>query len=108
MTATNQHQTQHQTRHQTLAEAEVFIDLVLGDDDLVRAEFDALIAACWDSPSQPARRRLSPPGGGWAGRPPRRWPPWQRFPLAGSVPARRPHSTERGPPPERTAMTPLP
>jgi hypothetical protein len=92
MTATNQ--------QQTLAETEVFIDLVLGDDDLVRAEFDALIAASWESPSEPPRRKLSPPGGGWAGRP-HRWPPRYRSPLADSVPARRPHSRQRGPPPRR-------
>lgn len=91
MTTTNQ--------QQTIAEAEVFVDLVLDDDDLMRAEFDALIAACWESPSEPARRKPSPPGGGWAGRPPRRWPPWHRSPLTDRVPARRPHSRERGPPP---------
>ncbi|TCC49047.1 hypothetical protein E0H75_21100 [Kribbella capetownensis] len=90
MTATNQ--------QQTVAEAEVFVDLVLDDDDLMRAEFDALIGACWEAPSEPPRRKPSPPGGGWAGRPPHRWPPWQRSPLAGSVPARRPLSRERGPP----------
>ena len=42
---------------QTLDQAEVFVDLLLGDDDLMRAEFDALIAACWESPCEPARRR---------------------------------------------------
>ncbi|MGW6277049.1 hypothetical protein [Kribbella sp. NPDC055071] len=93
MTAANQ--------EQTLAEAEVFIDLVLGDDDLVRAEFDALIAACWESPSEPPRRKLSPPGGGKAGRPPRRWPRRHRSPLTDRAPAPRPLGRERGPPPAR-------
>ncbi|MET9272143.1 hypothetical protein [Kribbella sp. NPDC003557] len=93
MTATNQ--------QQILAEAEVFVDLVLDDDDLMRAEFDALIAACWESPSEPPRRKLSPPGGGWARRPPRRWPSWHRYRLTGSVPARRPQSRQRGPPRRR-------
>jgi hypothetical protein len=32
---------------------EVFLDLVTHDDDLVRAEFDALIAASWDAPPPP-------------------------------------------------------
>ncbi|MFC9694991.1 hypothetical protein ACFTSF_40970 [Kribbella sp. NPDC056951] len=90
MTATNQ--------QQTLVEAEVFFDLVLGDDDLLRAEFDALIAACWESPSEPPRRDPSPPGGGWARRPPHRWPPWDRSLLTERVPAQRPYSRERGPP----------
>jgi len=66
-------------RQQTIAE--VFADLVLDDDDLMRAEFDALIAACWESPSEPLRCMPSPPGGGWAGRPPRLPPPWQRSTL---------------------------
>jgi hypothetical protein len=87
---------------QTIADAEVFVDLVLADDDLMRAEFDALMAACWESPSEPPRCKPSPPSGGWAGRPPHRWPPWHRSILIGTVPARRPRSRQRGPPPEPT------
>ncbi|TWD83037.1 hypothetical protein FB561_4190 [Kribbella amoyensis] len=36
-----------------------FLDLVCDDVDLLRAEFDALIAASWDDP--PGRRPPSPP-----------------------------------------------
>ncbi|HZX03766.1 hypothetical protein, partial [Kribbella sp.] len=61
MMATNQQQAAAEAEVFT----EVFVDLVLGDDDLVRAEFDALIADCWESPSEPPRRKTSPPGGGW-------------------------------------------
>ena len=32
---------------------EAFTDLITSDADLVRAEFDALIAACWPSPPAP-------------------------------------------------------
>jgi hypothetical protein len=32
---------------------EAFTDLISGDEDLVRAEFDALIAASWQSPPPP-------------------------------------------------------
>jgi hypothetical protein len=47
---------------------EAFTDLVTGDQELVRAEFDALIAACWSSPPPPdlpGRGEQSP----WPGRP---------------------------------------
>jgi len=44
---------------------EEFTDLVTGDPDLVRAEFDALIDACWSEPPPepglPASRSDSPP-----------------------------------------------
>jgi hypothetical protein len=82
---------------QILDEAEVFVDLVLDDDDWVRAEFDALVAACWESPREPAVDRPCPPGGGWDARPPPRWP--RRTPiLLGLVPPRRTDGRERGPP----------
>jgi hypothetical protein len=87
-------------QQQTIAEAEVFVDLVLDDDDLMRAEFDALIAACWDSPSEPPSRKPSPPGDGWAGRPPPRWLPRHRSTLPGSVAAQMPQRRQRGPPPQ--------
>ncbi|MDX6237983.1 MAG: hypothetical protein QOG10_2798 [Kribbellaceae bacterium] len=82
---------------QLLDQAEVFVDLVLGDDDLVRAEFDALIAACWESPCEPPTGRPCPPAGAWAARPPPRWPrrPGSRL---GFAPTRRPQRRERGPP----------
>ncbi|MEV0284798.1 hypothetical protein AB0H36_11860 [Kribbella sp. NPDC050820] len=85
------------TQH-TLDDAEVFVDLVLGDDELVRAEFDALIAACWEAPCGPPTRRRSPSVGDWAERPPRRWP--RRGGLwRGRVPSARPDARQRGPPP---------
>jgi hypothetical protein len=43
---------------------EAFLDLTLADDELMRAEFDALIAACWESPSEPPVDKPCPPGGG--------------------------------------------
>jgi hypothetical protein len=57
----------------TLDEADVFTDLVLADDELVREEFDALIAACWEAPCEPPTRMPGPAAGPWAWRPPRRW-----------------------------------
>lgn len=82
---------------QTLHQDEVFVELVLGDDGLVRAEFDALIAACWESPCEPPRRRHCPPVGAWA--------PWPQPRLARApgvpcnpVPPRRPDGRQRGPP----------
>ncbi|MFC6160162.1 hypothetical protein [Kribbella jiaozuonensis] len=43
---------------------EAFLDLALADDELLRAEFDALIAASWESPSEPPLDKPCPPGGG--------------------------------------------
>ena len=52
---------------------EAFLDLTLADDELVRAEFDALIAACWESPSEPPLDKPCPPRGGQPAQPqPRR------------------------------------
>jgi hypothetical protein len=83
---------------QTLDQTEVFVDLVFGDDELVRDEFDALIAACWEEPCEPPTRRPCPSVGAWAGRPPLRWP--RRVGLwRDRVPRRRPHGRQRGPPP---------
>jgi hypothetical protein len=84
------------TTQQALDEDEVFLDLALADDDLVRAEFDALIAACWESPCEPPRDKTSPPAGAWAPRP--------RPPVGplGPVPARPPLGRERGPPLRRS------
>jgi hypothetical protein len=58
---------------------QAFIDLVCQDEQLLRAEFDALIAASWQTPRRPV-----PPA------PPRRPPPFaRRFPAppAGGGPA---------------------
>ncbi|GAA1556289.1 hypothetical protein GCM10009804_11400 [Kribbella hippodromi] len=85
------------THQQIAAEAEVFVDLVLADDDLMRAEFDALIAAGWESPCEPPSDRLCVPAGGWAARPLSRWSSRHRTRL-GRAPRQRPHSRERGPP----------
>jgi len=44
---------------------EAFTDLISGDEDLVRAEFDALIAASWQQPPPPpppAPPGFDPPG----------------------------------------------
>jgi hypothetical protein len=74
---------------------EVFLDLVANDDDLVRAEFDALIAASWDAPPPPPPAVPAP-----ADRPPG-WPepsPAEPARLADRhVPARRP-TRQRSPP----------
>ncbi len=34
---------------------EAFTDLIAGDEDLVRAEFDALITAAWPAPPAPSQ-----------------------------------------------------
>ncbi|MGY4771259.1 hypothetical protein ACXC9Q_30495 [Kribbella sp. CWNU-51] len=78
--------------------AEVFVDLVLGDDEWMRAEFDALIADCWESPSEPPRGKLCPPAGGWAAGPPSRWPRRPGRPVRPTVSTSRPQGRGRGPP----------
>ena len=45
-----------------------FAEVVCGDRDLLRAEFDAIIATSWDQPTPPARWRPTP----WPGPPPLR------------------------------------
>ena len=43
----------------TRSAEEEFLDLLLADDDLLRAEFDAIIAAEWPGqPPNPPRRRV--------------------------------------------------
>jgi hypothetical protein len=75
-----------------------FVDVVCGDDQLVAAEFEAIIAACWDSPG--------PPGAVMKGAGPRRSPaagprvvgpqaPALKMAMAGRRAAR-----QRSPPPE--------
>lgn len=101
------------TTEQLRAEAEIFVDLALSDDELVRAEFDALIAAGWESPCEPPLDKPAPPAGAWA-----RPQPWWPRPLAARCsrrdPVRRPEGRSRAPPrlpaPRRAArpMTPSP
>jgi hypothetical protein len=40
---------------------EKFLDLVYADEELLRAEFDAIIAEEWGQPTPPARRRPARP-----------------------------------------------
>jgi hypothetical protein len=76
-------------------ELDTFLDVVYDDPELVRAEFDDLIAACWDDspPTLPRRSRRPPP---------RPRPQRPRAPELGSRPAPRQggsvHARQRGPP----------
>jgi hypothetical protein len=82
---------------------DAFVDLICQDDDLVRAEFDALVAASWHTPPGPP-----PPA------PPRRPPPGAAPPAtpvvdggrlpAGRAPARRHGRRQRSPPPPAHAL----
>jgi hypothetical protein len=81
---------------------EEFLALVYADEELLRAEFDALIAATWGQPRQPARpRRASRPTP-----PPRRRP---RPEFAQPGPMRAQHDpgaegrTRQRAPPDRTS-----
>jgi len=67
-----------------VAERDAFIDLVYQDEDLVRAEFDALVAAAWDTPPPlpPALPQPADPAPGWPVGPPPRPP----APAAGPAP----------------------
>ncbi|WP_141857297.1 hypothetical protein [Kribbella jejuensis] len=85
------------TTEQQRAETDIFVDLALSDDELVRAEFDALIAACWESPCEPPLGKAGPPAGGWV----RPQPWWPRPPQLRRIrrgPVRRPGGRGRGPP----------
>jgi hypothetical protein len=71
----------------TLA-TDAFLDVVYGDDEWVRAEFDAIVAANWaEPPASPPTRRVPVPG----------WP----------APPR-PTSREAGPPASRQRSPPGP
>lgn len=85
------------TDTQQLLDEEAFLDLTLADDELMRAEFDALIAACWESPCDPPLDKPCPPGKGPTARSPS---PWTRRPAVplDLVPPRRPYGRARGPP----------
>ncbi|TCC24372.1 hypothetical protein [Kribbella sindirgiensis] len=80
---------------------EAFLDLMLADDELVHAEFDALIAACWESPSEPPLDKPCPPGGGHPARPPSRRTRRGAGGLGRLLP-RRPAGRARGPPRRRS------
>lgn len=76
---------------------EAFLGLVYGDEELVRAEFDALIAASWDPP---------PPTPPALPEPPDRPPGWPTPPLPDApplpdrpLPPRTRSSRQRAPPP---------
>ncbi|TDU83916.1 hypothetical protein EV138_6380 [Kribbella voronezhensis] len=84
--------------HQRTPVDEVFLDLVLDDSDLLRAEFDALITACWETPCQPPRRKLCPPVGGWAAPRPAARSQRDGFLPTDMSPARPPRGRQRGPP----------
>ncbi|MER7243189.1 hypothetical protein [Kribbella sp. NPDC000426] len=81
---------------------EAFLDLTLADDELLRAEFDALIAASWESPSQPPLDKHCLPS---RGRPARPRP--LRVRRGNSAPRpvlpRRTHGRARGPPRRRNS-----
>jgi len=79
-------------------ELDTFLDVICGDPELVRAEFDDLIAACWhDSPpSPPSRRRRPPP----TPRPGRRPEPPAKSAIQEAWPSSR-RARQRGPPPIR-------
>ena len=51
----------------TLVAAEEFLEIVYADDDLVRAEFDAIVAAEWSAPppDEPAGDDAVAPAPGW-------------------------------------------
>src|SRR5690348_16665054 len=83
-----------------------FVDLMCQDDELVRAEFEALVAACWDLAPPPARPPALP-------RPARRPPGWPVVPVDDvspvlpppSPPLRRRYNRQRSPPDHRTAVS---
>ncbi|MDG4830404.1 hypothetical protein O7627_13955 [Solwaraspora sp. WMMD1047] len=80
---------------------EAFVEAVRHDDDLMRAEFDALIAANWPTrpppPPPPALPRPVPRPAGWPATPAPRREPAGRRPRADA----RPRSRQRSPPPAR-------
>jgi hypothetical protein len=82
-----------------------FVDLICQDDELVRAEFDALVAACWDIAPPPARPP-APPRPAW--RPPG-WPVESLRNVAPppppSPPLGRRYNRQRSPPNRRTAAS---
>jgi len=83
-----------------------FVDLICEDDELVRAEFDALVAACWDLTPPPAR----PPAPSRPARQPPGWPVVSASdvspdPPAPSPPLRRRWNRQRSPPDHHTVVS---
>lgn len=80
---------------------EAFLDLILRDEQLLRAEFDALIAASWNppppSPPAPSAPTDRPPG-----RPVTPYPDVAAWP-GRAVPARAAPNRQRSPPSRRDA-----
>jgi hypothetical protein len=83
-----------------VATDEAFVDLVCADDDLVRAEFEAIVAASWVGP--PPGPTLVPTPRPPERRPPRGEPPAKaKLPLTdpeASGPADGPRGRQRSPP----------
>ncbi|GIJ60927.1 hypothetical protein Vau01_084430 [Virgisporangium aurantiacum] len=85
---------------------DAFLDAVLHDDDLLRAEFDAIVAAAWpEPPAPPPPAAPATPGDRPAARPgsPGPWPPKTlrtRLP----APARRWYCRQRSPPDRKGVM----
>jgi hypothetical protein len=76
---------------------DAFADLVYQDDDLVRAEFDAIVAAAWPEPPLPPPPAAPPAPGD---RPPARhrwWEPGVRL-IRRPVPGQRRRGRQRAPP----------
>ncbi len=85
---------------------EQFLDLICSDDELVQAEFDAIIAAEWPSPP-PTRPRRDTPGGRHPGRGQRPRPAApDGLPLRPRHPGVRAWSRQRSPPTPPPTPTP--
>jgi hypothetical protein len=89
----------------TLAErtTDAFLEVVCGDDDWLRAEFDAIVAANWDPPDP------VPPGParGPAGPRPRARSSWRSCRPTGRPPGANPPAHQRSPPRAATAARPI-
>lgn len=87
------------SRPEQITDRADFAELICSDPDLLRREFDELIADSWDVPARPGRPPLRPP----ARRPQRRVPPGRRdgsWTAPGQrIPQRDPHEDQRAPPP---------
>ena len=104
------HHTRHRRHRQRGHVDEQFLDLICADEDLLRAEFDAIIAAEWPSPpagrARPRRRRRAARQRGRPARsrpcprprPPATTPRHRRMGAATLTPGRdtRPHDRQEG------------
>jgi hypothetical protein len=82
---------------QLVDETTALLDLEL-DDALVRAEFDALIAECWEDPCEPPPDKPCARLGGWPARPSIRSTAHEAGIATDLAPSPRPHVRGRGPP----------